>query len=94
MERRLNCPTCRTPTTVPDQGFPVCVLTEHIKGILHDAREKNDDKSDKSQPKTHASGWYITQIHSIDLLFLSLKNNPKMFVSCRAFMNYKRHIVS
>lgn len=38
--RELECPLCRRPTAVPEQGFPVCVLTERIKDELKYAREK------------------------------------------------------
>ena len=37
--RELDCPICRRPTAVPDQGFPVCVLTERIKDELKLAME-------------------------------------------------------
>ena len=37
--RKLDCPICREPTAVPDQGFPVCVLTERIKDELKLARQ-------------------------------------------------------
>ena len=37
--RKLDCPICRKPTTDPDQGFPVCVLTERIKDELKRARQ-------------------------------------------------------
>ena len=39
LERILDCPSFSEPTAVPDQGFPVCVLTERIKDELKRARQ-------------------------------------------------------
>ena len=32
--RKLLCPACRRSAQVPNHGFPVCVLTEHLRDIL------------------------------------------------------------
>jgi hypothetical protein len=57
-EGHLECPTCRAPAHVPDQGFPVCVLTGHIQDILIEARENRDASvvPDQSTP-TARKGW-------------------------------------
>ena len=35
--RKLPCPACRRSAQVPTHGFPVCVLTEHLRDILSKA---------------------------------------------------------
>ena len=35
--RKLLCPACRSSAQLPTHGFPVCVLTEHLRDILSKA---------------------------------------------------------
>ena len=31
---QFSCPTCRAVTVVPEQGFPVCPLSEYLRDQL------------------------------------------------------------
>ena len=45
----LPCPMCRRRVHVPDEGFPVCRLSQNLKDQVDIALDKeNDDKTQKS----------------------------------------------
>ena len=45
----LPCPMCRRKVYVPDEGFPVCRLSQYLKDQVDIALDKeNDDKTQKS----------------------------------------------
>ena len=52
-DREMDCPICRRRLAVPDQGFPVCVLTERIKDELEIAKE---NAAGAEEDAAHAEG--------------------------------------
>ena len=52
--RRLACPVCRRDISVPDEGFPVCYITEYLRDQVN---QPSDESSNKSM--CARSGWHF-----------------------------------
>ena len=48
-EGELNCPYCRRLVRIPEEGFPVCRLTEYLKEQL--ALNRSGDNTSTVIPK-------------------------------------------